>query len=405
LLVKSLRISLRLSILLSAIGGYLLMLIGNWLVGSVLFAGTEDEFVQKWHTDFLASAWLLQDDSVTVESERESVLLKAAAKTQAATPVLLEDPGAFFLNAVKAPGLAWWHLTSPVIRLFHPDLTWTALAYLLLRIGWHVIVWALAGGIISRLAAFAFTKDASRGLFSGASEATARFPAHALAPLLAASAILLVALPLVLVGLVARLDWIAWAVGILWLIALLFGLFLAVLVIGLVFGWPLMWATIAVEQSDAFDAVSRMYAYVYQRPLHLACYGLFIAALAIIGSVGVHLFLESTITLADWAVGWGRGTPAFVPPESAASTDESTALSGAVAGRRFWMQVAASFTAAYPMGLLFTAAVGAYLLLRLHVDAAQTDEMADDELESLQSLPQLTPHESGIPEVGPSRGV
>ena len=67
---------------------------------------------------------------------------------------------------------------------------------------------------------------------------------------------------------------------------------------------PVLPLTIAVEQSDAFDAVSRMYAYVYQRPLHFACYGLIIAALAVIGSVGVHLFLESTITLADWAVGW-----------------------------------------------------------------------------------------------------
>jgi hypothetical protein len=249
------------------------------------------------------------------------------------------------------------------------------------------------------MAAFAFAKDTSLGLTAGASDATGRYPAHVLAPLLAACAILLVALPLMLIGLVGRLDWIAWAAGMVWPISLLFGLMLAVLVVGLVIGWPLLWATIAVEQSDAFDAVSRMYAYVYQRPLHFAGYGLITAALAVIGSLVAHLFVESTTTLADWAVSCGRGTPILAASEGGTPAEPSTALSGAAAGRRFWVHVVASSAAAYPYGLLFTSAVGAYLLLRLHVDGAQTDELADDELESLQRLPQLTPHGSGIPDV------
>jgi hypothetical protein len=387
------------------------MLIGNWLVGGVLFAGTEDVLVAKWHQEFLDAAWHGTNGSLADMRGDNLRALPSAADTRDPprrdVPLLVTRMQAivkervfpFLGDAAMAPAVAWWHVTSPVIRLFDPNLSATGLGYLLLRNAWSILVWALAGGIIARIAAFAFTKDRSLGLTAGASDAALRYPAHALAPVLAACAIFVVALPLVLLGLVARLDWIAWATGMVWLIALLFGLMLAVLVVGLVVGWPLLWATIAVEQSDAFDAVSRTYAYVYQRPLHFAVYGLITVALAVIGSVVVHLFLESTTTLADWAVGWGRGAPIHTAPDSSAPLEPSTALSRAAAGRRFWTQLAASAAAAYPLGLLFASAVGVYLLLRLHVDGAQTDELSDDELETLQTLPRLTPHGSGIPDV------
>ena len=44
------------------------------------------------------------------------------------------------------------------------------------------------------------------------------------------------------------------------------------LAVGLAAGWPLMWPTISSEGTDAFDALSRSYAYVYQRPLAYLLY-------------------------------------------------------------------------------------------------------------------------------------
>ena len=41
---------------------------------------------------------------------------------------------------------------------------------------------------------------------------------------------------------------------------------------GALFGWPLMWATISAEGTDSFDALSRSYAYLFQRPLHYSFY-------------------------------------------------------------------------------------------------------------------------------------
>lgn len=399
LLFRSLRASFRLSVLLAATGGYLLMLIGNWLLGGVLFAGTEDRFIEEWHREFLASVWDASQDSQTSDTADAEADLEPPEIAVDAPVSLLDAPARLMEAAVRAPATAWWHLTGPVVYLFDPHLSAAALGYLLLLNLWNVLVWSLFGGAICRMAAIGLTKCESRGLAGGVADAVARYPAHALAPLLAATAILLVALPLVLVGVLAQLNWIAWAAGMLWIAALIIGLVLAVLVVGLVVAWPLLWATIAVEQSDAFDAVSRMYAYVYQRPLRFFGYALIAAALAVIGSVSIHVLTEATVTLSDWAVAWGRGDATFSSHEAGNPPEASAALSGAAAGRSFWGRMASSVATAYSLGLLWCLAVGIYLLLRLHVDNAQTDEITDNELDTLQSLPHLRPHESGVPDI------
>jgi hypothetical protein len=79
--------------------------------------------------------------------------------------------------------------------------------------------------------------------------------------------------------------------------------------------------------------------------------------------------------------------------------ESSQLIAWAASGRRFWMGAVAALLAAYPIGFIFSAGVGIYLLLRLHVDGAQTDEIADDELDTLPDLPALEPHESGVPEM------
>ena len=61
--------------------------------------------------------------------------------------------------------------------------------------------------------------------------------------------------------------------GLFWPMMLIFGLVMAVALVGLV-GWPLMSATISTEGTDSWEAVSRSYSYVYQRPWHYVWYSL-----------------------------------------------------------------------------------------------------------------------------------
>ena len=66
-----------------------------------------------------------------------------------------------------------------------------------------------------------------------------------------------------------------------------------------------MWATVSVEGTDAFDALSRSYAYTYQRPLRLLWYVLFAGFLAVVSMFVVKLFASSAVALGNWSISWG----------------------------------------------------------------------------------------------------
>ena len=82
-------------------------------------------------------------------------------------------------------------------------------------------------------------------------------------------------LGLLLGGISGRWCWLA-------------GLLMALLLLGLLFGWPLMWGTISTEGTDSFDALSRSYAYLFQRPLHYLFYAL-VAAIGWLGWILVRI--------------------------------------------------------------------------------------------------------------------
>src|SRR5258708_33341852 len=95
--------------------------------------------------------------------------------------------------------------------------------------------------------------------------------------------------------------------GLLWGLELLFGFLMAVVLIGVAAGWPLMFATISVEGSDGFDGLSRAYNYVFERPLYvlwLAIVTMFYGSLMIFF---VWLMAQTLTQLAVWGVAWGMG--------------------------------------------------------------------------------------------------
>src|SRR4029077_2364855 len=93
---------------------------------------------------------------------------------------------------------------------------------------------------------------------------------------------------------------------IIWPIAMLLGIIMAVVLVGLV-GWPLMNPTISAEGSDSFDALSRSYSYVYQAPWHYLWYGVvaILYGMALVFFVG---FMASLIVfLGKWSVSMTPG--------------------------------------------------------------------------------------------------
>jgi hypothetical protein len=247
------------------------------------------------------------------------------------------------------------------------------------------------------------------------------------------------ALQLVVLGFVMRIDVLAFVAALAWPFVLLLGLMMAILLLGALAGWPLMSATVSVEGTDAFDALSRSYAYTYHRPWRLLWYVVFAGFLAIASMFVVKLFASSAILLGNWSIRWGLDEPTFAtvvrsaptdpatppalpaPPikeegaSSATDTDKSanpsdaptqpTELGKLESATRsiinFWKTCMGALVAGYQAGFLWVAAVGIYLLLRHDIDGVQMNDVYIDQTEEY-GLPPLTDDPStGVPEVNP----
>ena len=189
------------------------------------------------------------------------------------------------IDASGGGGLLWWWAESPIVQghlqlaapffgMFNPQIAVGEFFFLLVCGLWELAIWAFFGGAITRLAAVALAREESLSWGYLTSYARDKWPSYFGAPLFPFCGVALAAVPLALFGLLLRTDVGLVIAGALWFLPLLGGLFMAVLLVGLFFGFPLMWATISAEGTDAFDALSRSYAYTYQRPLLYTLYAL-----------------------------------------------------------------------------------------------------------------------------------
>jgi hypothetical protein len=277
----------------------------------------------------------------------------------------------------------WKLLSDPVVRLFDSDASVRNCFLSLCKALWAIAVWGIFGSAIARMSAFYCTRQEVITPLAAGRAALTRWPSTAGAPLIVLLFALLLAVPLAIAGLLMRADLFAIIAGMLWVFALAWGLGLAIVLIALWFGWPLMWATVAVERSDAFDAASRTAAYVYQRPLRLAFYVLVAAVLGMIGQLIVSGFATVTNQLTDWAISWGAGNERIEALTTGSGDGINQPIfegSGILAWRAigFWKHMLTTLVASYPLAYLFSASVGVYLLLRLDVDDTEMNEIAID---------------------------
>jgi hypothetical protein len=257
-------------------------------------------------------------------------------------------------------------------------------------------------------------------------------------PLLALAGAAIFGIQLAILGWVMRLSFLAMVSGLLWPFVLLLGLLMAILLIGALFGWPLMFATVSVEGTDAFDALGSSYAYTYQRPLRLLWYVFLAAILAAVSMFIVKLFAASAISLGNWSISWGLDEPTYraivaphrqseelfdatgVPPlapapladsrptdmppaaadTSAASPEEPSGMASvAAAAIAFWKSLLGALAAGYQAGFLWVAAVGVYLLMRKDIDGAEMDEVYVEDEQDFGLPPLADDAITGIPEV------
>jgi hypothetical protein len=297
-------------------------------------------------------------------------------------------------------GWAW--VVQPLAALVDAS-GWKAILALLLAGAWVMAVWALVGGAIARIAALYLTRGEAVGPVVALRSAAVKWPSSFAAPSFCFGIIVLFAMALAFVGLIIRITgFLAFLAALVWPLALMVGVAIAVFAIGLVVGWPFMWSTIAVERTDAFDGVSRGYAFTYQRPLHLLFFVIVATVLGLLAQAAVSLLVDGSLRATHWAVERGAGdAKADVLLDGVYAEGEVGVLDRAASRMiYFWSALVASLASAFPMAYLFPTAVGMYLLLRRLIDSTELGDVSFDDGGPEPGLPPLaTDPATGVPAV------
>ena len=290
---------------------------------------------------------------------------------------------------------------EPFRRMFNPTLTWGKLFYLIVGGVWTCAVWSIFGGAIMRTAAVRLGRDERVGIRQALEFSIKRFPSFFAAPMLPVVGIALMAIPLIAMGWLMKLNFGVLVAGILWLGVLGTGFLMAILAIGVVFGWPLMWATISTEGTDAFDALSRSYAYTFQRPLHYLFYGFVAAVLGTLGWLLAWGFSEAVVQLSYWGVSWGTGGDRLVEVRNLIGGPAPDGTSGVLwSGSqmiRFFIGLVRSVASGYGYSFFFCALSSVYLLLRLNADGEEMDDVYLETDDEAFGLPPLAKDKQGVP--------
>jgi hypothetical protein len=360
----------------------------GWGILGAIF-GTDSPATQ-WLQPFANCSWLAVTETVPNQPSLSPVHYVPGQPTPVGPTYWSHDP-------ITGP---WLLLTFPALAaVWHTGLSLSSAACLILCGLLSLAVWAFFGAAICRIAAVQLAADEQVGWGSALRFACRKWPSYFAAPLLPIGGVLLAAIPVAVLGFIMRLNVGLLLGGLLfWPLALVAGVFMALLLLGALFGWPLMWATISAEGTDSFDALSRSYAYLFQRPLHYLFYTAVAGFLGWLGWLLVQNFAAGVVWMAYWAAGWGSGSDQIRSIIGSGEPLAGVGYAGAVLVR-FWAGCVKLLAVGYLFSYFWTAAAAIYFLLRRDVDATETDEVFLDADASEQAfqLPKVTTDKAGAP--------
>jgi hypothetical protein len=264
---------------------------------------------------------------------------------------------------------------------------------------WALMIWAFFGGAITRSASVELAAGERIGWGETLRYALSKCGAYFAAPLLPLFGVLFCSIFVLIVAFLLRWAWTVWLAGLLWPLLLVFGFLMACMLLGLAVGWPLMWATISSEGTDSFDAISRSYAYAFQRPLHYLFYALVAVVLGVLGWLLVSNFADGVVYLTYWAASWSAGSDrvAEVAIGGQGTRLMDTIGSGMVV---LWCYCVKLLADGFLYSYFWVASTAIYLLLRRDVDATEMDEVfLQDQGEGTYGLPSVETDAAGAPVV------
>ncbi len=375
---KSLRLAISPRLLVFGAAALLLTLVGWWVIAGAFRHG--DQLNGSWRDAFGdAPFWEVIDRGV---GDR---------------PLTASGPYPMSLSC------AWYGLSRPVLRLFSlstvgavSDQPMSAKDFfaMVLSCVWSLAVWAYFGAAISRVAAVQLAAGERVGWAALLRWVQRKWLAYFSAPLIPMLGAALAAAPILLLGLPMHYSFFAAVAGFIWPLVLLAAFIMTLLLVGVLLGWPLMWATISVEGTDSFDAISRTYAYVLQRPFRYLAYILFAVVVGWLGWIVVENLAAAVIWLAAWSVSWNA---APWPGELRRSLGSASLAHAGGALIAFWNGCVKLLALGYVFSYFGVASTAIYYQLRRDIDARETDEVFLDADESERSfgLPRIQKDSAG----------
>ena len=295
------------------------------------------------------------------------------------------------------------------------------LVYFILFAAWFLLLWAIFGGAIARIAAVHVARDEKISVGQALRFSSSKLLSFVFAPVIPIIIILVAGVIIALGGLLWYIPVIGPILGgAIFILALLVGFIITLVGVGTVGGFNLMYPTIAVEGSDSFDAISRSFSYIFARPWRMIFYtalSLVYGALCFLfARYFVYVMLGVTHYFASWFL---AGKAAHYWPEIWPQVNDADlayrinfhALSWSDATSAFliacWVYVVLAFLAAFVVSFYFSANTIIYYLMRREVDATELDDVYvedtdEDFTEIAVAATATTPTTPSTPELPPA---
>lgn len=286
---------------------------------------------------------------------------------------------------------------------------------------WTLLVWCFFGCAITRTALMRYAREEPIGIDDACEFAFDKYLSCVGGIGLPLFGVFLFAIPIAALGLLMTTDMGVAIGGFFWILALGLSFVMAFVLLVLMFAWPLIVSAVSCEGQDAFDGMSRAFAYVLQRPLNYFIYALIAVAFSGVCWLAATAVIGGTIQTAHWGASWGMNVfeanrsenladPAEIRaveflrnPSTASELPTNADLSESLAfGKkmvRFWNHFIRTLGAAFLYGLFWCLAAAIYLLLRKDLDATEMDEVYLAEDRRTYELPPLKDDPSGVPQV------
>lgn len=266
---------------------------------------------------------------------------------------------------------------------------------------WFLIVWAIFGGAISRIAAVHVARDEKISVRQALTFSFSKLLSFVFAPVIPMMIILVAGLAVAIGGLVYYVPILGpIAAALLFPIALIAGFVMTLVALGTLGGFDLMYPTIAVEGSDSFDAISRSFSYVFARPWRMIFYTIVALAYGALCYLFVRYFIYVLLSLTHFFISWflrgqpGRYFPDIWPVPDVTSLIYTPNLIGlkwseciASIIMSFWIYLVISMLGAFAISFYFSSNTIIYYLMRREVDATELDDVyveeSDDEFADL----------------------